>query len=101
MPVATRSGSKLQERLNAGGVVAKQIHDHEQMGKLVIYPTLALWVLAVALLLLDRRDGSRRAMTVVAVLAVVVAALAAAAQVTIAGHLGSTAVWNCTIGACK
>jgi uncharacterized membrane protein len=100
VPVATRSGQHLKERLHAGGIVAKQIHDHEQMGKLVIYPTIALWVLAVALLWLDRRDGSKRATTVVAVLGVV-AALAAAAQVTVAGHLGSTAVWKCTIGACQ
>ena len=64
------------------------------------YPTIALWVLAVALLWLDRRDGSKRATTVVAVLGVV-AALAAAAQVTVAGHLGSTAAWKCTIGACQ
>ena len=77
VPVATRSGQHLKERLNAGGVVAKQIHDHEQMGKLVIYPTIALWVLAIALLWLDRNRGSKRATTVVAVLGVV-AALAAA-----------------------
>jgi uncharacterized membrane protein len=70
------------------------------MGKLVIYPTIALWLLAIALLWLDRKDGSKRATTVVAVLGVV-AALAAAAQVTITGHLGSTAVWKCTIGTCQ
>jgi uncharacterized membrane protein len=100
VPVATRSGQHLKARLNAGGEVAKQIHNHEQMGKLVIYPTIALWLLSIALLWLDRRDGSKRATTVVAVLGVV-AALAAAAQVTITGHLGSTAVWKCTIGACQ
>ena len=100
MPVATRSGQHLKARLNAGGEVAKQIHNHEQMGKLVIYPTIALWLLAIALLWLDRQDGSKRATTIVAVLGVV-AALAAAAQVTITGHLGSTAVWKCTIGSCQ
>jgi uncharacterized membrane protein len=70
------------------------------MGKLVIYPTIALWLLAIALLWLDRTEGSKRATTIVAVLGVV-AALAAAAQVTITGHLGSTAVWKCTIGTCQ
>jgi hypothetical protein len=41
-------------------------------------------------------------MTALAVLSVL-AAGAATAQVAIAGHLGSTAVWSCTIGssACK
>jgi hypothetical protein len=99
VPVATKSGQKLKERINAGGVVAKQIHDHEQMAKLVIWPTIAMWVLAVALVVLDRRGRTGRQTVVVAVLAVV-AAVAAAAQVAVAGHLGSTAVWKCTIGSC-
>ena len=67
VPVATRSGSKLEERLNAGGVVAEQIEDHEEMASLVIWPTLAMWVVAVTLLVMDRQrphrpadDGARR-----------------------------------------
>jgi hypothetical protein len=100
VPVATQSGQRLKQHLNAGGVVAKQIHDHEQMGKLVLSPTAVMWVLALGLLWLDRRNGGKRATTVVALLAVL-AALAAAAQVTVTGHLGSTAVWKCTIGACQ
>jgi hypothetical protein len=102
VPVATRSGGKLEERLNAGGVVAKQIRDHEDMGRLVLYPTIALWVLAAALVLLDRRGRSGGAVMLVAVLAVL-AAGTAATLVAITGHLGSTAVWSCTIGssACK
>ena len=102
VPVATKSGQQLKDRLNAGGEVARQIKHHQDMGKLVIYPTIALWVLAVALVLLDRRGRSGAPMKVVAVLAVL-AAGAAAAQVAITGELGSTAVWSCTIGssACK
>jgi uncharacterized membrane protein len=102
VPVATRSGEKLKERLHASGVTAKQIEHHENMGKLVIYPTAALWILALVLVLLDHRRRSGRPVMVIAVLSVLAAA-AAAAQVTITGHLGSTAVWSCTIGssACK
>jgi hypothetical protein len=102
VPVATRSGSKLINHLHATGVVAKQILHHESMGKRVIWPTLAMWVLVLALVLLDRRRGKGRGVTVVAVLAAV-AAVAALAQVAITGELGSTAVWSCTIGssACK
>jgi hypothetical protein len=102
VPVAMRSGLDLKDRLHAGGEVAKQINHHEDMGKLVIYPTVALWVLALALVLLDHRGRSGRPVMVVAVLAVL-AAGAAAAQVAITGELGSTAVWSCTIGssACK
>ncbi len=99
VPVATASGKRLEQRINAGGVIAKQIHDHQQMGQLVIYPTIVMWVLALALLYLDRRRVPGRAVTIVAVLAVA-SAIAAAGQVTIAGHLGSTAVWKCTIGGC-
>jgi bacteriorhodopsin len=99
VPVATRSGHELQERLNAGGVVAEQIEDHEKMASLVLWPTLAMWVVAVALLVLDRRGRTGRPMTVLAVVAVVVS-VAALAQVAIAGELGSTAVWKCTVGPC-
>jgi hypothetical protein len=102
VPVATRSGHRLKDRIDAGGVIEKQIHRHETWGARVIYPTVALWVLALALVVLDRRPRVTRSTTVVAVLAVV-AAGAAATVVTVAGHLGSTAVWSCTIGssACK
>jgi predicted membrane protein DUF2231 len=97
VPVATMSGQKLEERVNAGGVVAKQIQDHEDMARLVIWPTLAMWLVALVLLVMDRRGRSGPPMTVLAVVAVLVA-LAAAGQVAIAGELGSTAVWKCTIG---
>jgi hypothetical protein len=102
VPVATRSGQHLFDRVNATGTVLKQIRHHEDLGKLVIYPTIALWVLCAALVLLDRRGRSGAPMKVVAVLAVL-AAGAATAQVAMTGEAGSTAVWSCTIGssACK
>jgi hypothetical protein len=102
VPIAMQSGYRLRERLHASGIIAKQIQHHLNMGKLVIYPTIALWVLACALVLLDRRGRTGRPAMVVAVLAVL-AAGAATAQVAITGELGSTAVWSCTIGssACK
>ena len=99
VPVATRSGHQLKERLNASGVVAKQIQDHQDMAQLVIWPTLAMWLAAVLLLVMDRRGRTGRPMTVLAVVAVLVS-LAAAGQVAIAGELGSTAVWKCTVGSC-
>jgi len=102
VPVATRSGSKLEDRLGASGVVARQINHHQEWGQRVIWPTLAMWVLAVVLVLMDRRGRQGTALKVVAVLAAL-AAIAAATAVTITGHLGSTAVWSCTVGsdACK
>jgi len=105
VPVATRSGGKLEDRLGASGVVARQINHHQEWGQRVIWPTLAMWLLAVALVLMARRGQQGRqdtAAKVVAVLAAL-AAVAAATAVTITGHLGSTAVWSCTVGsdACK
>jgi hypothetical protein len=97
VPVATRSGDELKERLNAGGVVADQIQDHQDMANRVLWPTVAMWLLAIALLVMDRRGRTGPQMTVVAVLSVV-AAVGAATLVALAGHLGSTAVWKCTIG---
>jgi hypothetical protein len=102
VPVATQSGEKLEERIGAGGVVARQIEDHKEIGELVLWPTLAMWVLAIALVVLSRRGAARSAVTAVAVVAAI-AAVVAAGVVVRAGHLGSTAVWSCTIGsdACK
>ena len=97
VPVATRSGGKLEDRLGASGIVARQINDHQEMGERVIWPTLAMWLLAVVLVLMDRQRRRGTAVKVVAALAVV-AALTAATLVTLAGHLGSTAVWSCTVG---
>jgi hypothetical protein len=102
VPVATRSGGKLEDRLGASGVVARQINHHQEWGQRVIWPTLAMWLLAVMLVLMDRQGRQGTAVKVVAALAAV-AAVAAATAVTITGHLGSTAVWSCTVGsdACK
>lgn len=97
VPVATKSGEKLEDRINAGGVVAEQIKDHEDMARLVIWPTLAMWVLAVVMLVMTRQGRTGRQMTVVAVFSVLAGA-AAATVVALAGHLGSTAVWKCTVG---
>jgi cytochrome b len=59
-------------------------------------------VLAVTLVLMTRRRTEGRAVMVVAILAVVAAGVAAGVVARV-GHLGSTAVWSCTIGsdACK
>jgi hypothetical protein len=97
VPIATRSGHALKSRIHVSGVIAKQVQHHQNMGKLVIYPTIALWVLGVALVLLDRRGRTGRSMMVIAVLAVL-AAGAATAQVAITGEAGSKAVWSCSIG---
>lgn len=97
VPVASNSGERLRDRIDAGGVVKEQIEDHVTWGERVLWPTLALWVLAAALVLLARRRRPGRIVTFVAVLAVV-AAGASAGAVALAGHLGSTAVWSCTIG---
>ena len=101
-PVATRSGGELEDRLGASGVVARQINDHQEWGERVIWATLAMWLLAVVLVLMDRQRRQGTAVKVVAVLAAL-GAIAAATAVTITGHLGSTAVWSCTVGsdACK
>lgn len=102
VPVATGSGEQLEDRIDAGGVVKEQIEHHVQWGERVLVPSLAMWVLAAALVLMTRRGMTGRAVTFVAVLAVVAAGVAAG-TVARAGHLGSTAVWSCTIGsdACK
>ena len=97
VPVATQSGKELDDRIDAGGVVARQIEDHKEIAQLVLWPTLAMWVLAAVLVLFTRQKREGTAVKLVAGLAVVAAVLAGA-TVARAGHLGSTAVWSCTIG---
>jgi hypothetical protein len=96
VPVATRSGRNLQKRLGASGVVADQINHHKQLGSQVLWFVLVMWVLVVALYLLDRAGRRGGLVMAVAVLAAI-AGLAAAAQVVRTGEAGSTAVWKCTI----
>jgi hypothetical protein len=96
VPVATMSGQKLENRVHVSNVIAQRIQDHSQMGRLVIYPTLAMWLLALAMLYLDRKQQAGRGMTIIAVLAVV-GAIAATGQVAVTGHLGSKALWGCTV----
>jgi len=102
VPVAVLSGQQLMNRINASGTTADQIDEHMKMAKLVIYPTAAMWVLAALLYWSDRRGRGGGVNKVVLGLSIV-AAVAAAAQVTVTGHLGSTAVWSCTLqtSACK
>ena len=102
VPVATQSGKKLEERVQAQGVVARQIEDHQQIGELVIWPTIAMWVLALALVVLSRRQAGQRLVTGAAIVSVLAAVVAGGLAIR-AGHLGSTAVWSCTIGsdACR
>lgn len=99
VPVAVLSGRRLRERIPAQGVVEEQIVRHQQWANFVVYPTAAMWLLALAVVYLDRRRVVGRGMTAVSVLAVL-AAVAATAQVVVTGHLGSTAVWKCAIGTC-
>lgn len=102
VPVALKSGYELRDRLGATGTVAEQIEDHRGYAVLVLYPAIAMLVVTAALFFLHRAGRTGLLMKVVAGLTVVVA-LATTVQVSIAGHLGSTAVWSCTIGsdACK
>jgi hypothetical protein len=95
-PVATKSGEKLEGRVNAAGVVAQRINDHQDLGELLIWPVLVLWALTLALVFQSRRARPGRMLTVVAVLAAVMA-IGTAGLVVRIGHLGSTAVWGCTV----
>lgn len=101
-PVATESGERLEERVNASGVVARQIDAHAELGDLVVWPAVVLWLLTLAMVWSARKRRPGRATSVVAIAAAVVA-IGTGLLVARVGHLGSTAVWSCTIGsaACR
>src|SRR3954447_12546332 len=65
VPVAVLSGRQLLNRINASGTTADQINNHMKMAKLVIYPTAAMWVLAVLLYWFDRKGRAGGATKVV------------------------------------
>ena len=102
VPVATQSGGELKQRLETGGIVAKQIEKHQDAGNMLLWPVLAVWLMTLLIVVLHKRSPSPRAMQAVAFLTVV-AGVAAIASVSLVGHSGATAVWSCTIGSelCK
>lgn len=85
VPVATSSGEALEKRVGDPG-------EHAELGEQLIWFGIALLVVLVALLVLDRRATRRALVTGVAVVAVLVA-LAAAVQVYRVGDSGARAVW--------
>lgn len=109
VPVAVSSGEWLQERLG----YPEEGFRHGEVAEHTLWWTLPLWVLTVALVLLerltasvgddsrsgpaaDRRAGPAVPPVVMLVLAglVVVAAAAATYQVVRVGHLGTESVWQ-------
>ena len=99
VPVTTRSGQALLTRLvregSLGGAALEKVQRHQQFGELLFWPVLALWLLVVGLVVLDRRGRSAPKGAVPALAALtVVAATAATVVVVLTGHLGSEAVWN-------
>ena len=97
-PIATSSGEALQKRVGNPG-------DHADLGGQLLWFVIPLLVLALALVLLDRRQArseepvvSATAMRVVVVLAVV-AGLATTVQVVRIGDSGARAAWGDRIAA--
>lgn len=96
-PVATSSGEALEQRVGDPG-------EHAELGETLVWLALALTVLALALVLLERRRSAGRATgpaflpPAVAVLAVVVA-LGTAVQVYRVGDTGARAVWGDEVSA--
>lgn len=85
-PVATSSGEALERRVGDPG-------EHAALGEQLTWFELALLVVLVALLVLDRRQGSPNLAKVLPVVVVVVA-LAAAVQVYRVGDSGARAAWG-------
>ncbi|MGH8775361.1 MAG: DUF2231 domain-containing protein [Jiangellaceae bacterium] len=95
VPLATRSGGRLEDSLGAGGPVAEKINEHQEWGERVIWPVAAMFVLNLVLMLAHRAGRSAAQTMALAGLAAA-AALTALAFVLLTGHLGSQAVWDPT-----
>jgi len=92
---AAIAGGALEESLGASGVLLEKIEAHESIAMTVPIILLVQTVLAVAVVLLDRRDAARGLVLAVSIGAVVVSGVAIV-QIVRAGHAGSEAVWNPT-----
>lgn len=88
--VAIQAGESFEERLGI------EVQRHEDLGRQLIWFALALLVLVVALVVLDRREVSAVGIKVLAGLCVL-AALAATAQVVATADAGGRRVW-CGLG---
>jgi uncharacterized membrane protein len=100
IPLATSSGEALERRVGGPGI-------HAQLGDQLIWVAVPLLVLALVLVVLDRRrttaaGSSARSgpVTAVAVLAVV-AALACGVQVYRVGDSGARAAWGDRVAASR
>ena len=100
-PVATGSGENLQRQLAARGVTNPLVPEHAELGELLIWWVVPLFVVALATYVVARRDrrsgtgpvAPRWATVGLAVLGVVVP-LGAIVQVVLIGHSGAEAVWG-------
>jgi hypothetical protein len=93
VPVATRSGRKLEESLDLGGPALEKVQEHQEMGDRLIWAVGAMLVLDVAMMLMHRTGRPAGQTTLVAVLASI-AGLVALVVVVLTGHMGAEAVWN-------
>lgn len=97
VPVTIFSGRNLRRDLlesqALGGSAADIVQEHAQWGQLLIWPVLAMAILAVALVWLDLKGGRPGLLKAVVVAAVLVSAWTIV-HVMRVGHLGSKAVWN-------
>ncbi|HSK54008.1 MAG TPA: DUF2231 domain-containing protein [Jiangellales bacterium] len=91
--VAKQAGDNLAESLELGGPVAEQVELHGRYGLWTSVSSIPFAVLAVATYVLQRQRGPDGVTRVVAVLAAV-AGLVVTGAAVLAGHSGSTAVWN-------
>jgi hypothetical protein len=89
IPVATRSGNALEQRIGSSELIA----EHRELGDTMIWFGLAMLVLAAAFIFADRARQRGAVVASLAVLAVV-ASGAAAIQTMRTGHAGTTAVWQ-------
>ena len=93
-PVATSTGESLEEMVGDPG------YDHAELGEMLVWFALALLVLSLALVWLERRRAAsgdpeeHKTLINVIAAAAVVAALASSVQVYLVGDSGAKSAWG-------
>jgi hypothetical protein len=91
--VAREAGDNLADNLQLGGPVLEQVELHGRYGLWTLLSSIPFAILAVATFVLQRQRGPDGVTRVVAALAAM-AGLVVTGAAVLAGHSGSTAVWN-------
>ena len=96
VPLSTKSGENLEERIEKQGTLPEikdLIEEHEELADWLIWLVLVMTILAIVGYLLHRSGNASQAVAVTVAVLSVLSAATVAVQVARIGHAGAKAAW--------